>query len=99
MGRQLGSKCIHNIWIPDGSKDLTVDRLLYRKNLKESLDQIFEYKTNDDYMLDSIECKLFGIGSESYVGWFARVLYGLRRCQQQNDYLGFWSLPSNRSDF
>jgi len=67
MGRQLGSKCIHNIWIPDGSKDITVDRLLYRKNLKESLDKIFEYKTNDDYMLDSIECKLFGIGSESYV--------------------------------
>ena len=67
MGRQLGTKCIHNIWIPDGSKDMTIDRLLYRKNLKESLDKIFEYKTNDDYMLDSIECKLFGIGSESYV--------------------------------
>lgn len=67
MGRQLGSKCIHNIWIPDGSKDLTVDRLLYRKNLKESLDKIFEYKTNDEFMLDSIECKLFGIGSETYV--------------------------------
>ena len=67
MGRQLGTKCIHNIWIPDGSKDLTVDRLLYRQNLKDSLDKIFEYKTNDDYMLDSIECKLFGIGSESYV--------------------------------
>lgn len=67
MGRQLGSKCIHNIWIPDGSKDLTVDRLAYRKNLKDSLDKIFEYKTNDEYMLDSIECKLFGIGSESYV--------------------------------
>lgn len=67
MGRQLGSKCIHNIWIPDGSKDVTVDRLLYRKNLKDSLDKIFEYETNDEYMLDSIECKLFGIGSESYV--------------------------------
>lgn len=67
MGRQLGSKCIHNIWIPDGSKDLTVDRLLYRKNLKESLDKIFEYKSNDEFMLDSIESKLFGIGSESYV--------------------------------
>ena len=67
MGRQLNSRCIHNIWIPDGSKDITVDRLLYRKNLKESLDKIFETKTNDDYMLDSIECKLFGIGSESYV--------------------------------
>ena len=67
MGRQLGSPCIHNIWIPDGSKDITVDRILYRKNLKESLDKIFETKTNQEYMRDSIECKLFGIGSESYV--------------------------------
>lgn len=66
MGRQLGSTCMHNIWVPDGAKDNTVDRLLYRKNLKESLDEIFEYKTNDQYMLDSIECKLFGIGLESY---------------------------------
>ncbi|MDP4238311.1 MAG: L-rhamnose isomerase [Bacteroidota bacterium] len=67
IGRQLGSRCIHNIWIPDGSKDLTVDRSFYRQNLKDSLDKVFEYKTNDNYMLDSIECKLFGIGSESYV--------------------------------
>jgi L-rhamnose isomerase len=66
MGRQLGSKCMHNIWIPDGSKDLTVDRLQYRQNLKDSLDKIFEYKTNDEYMLDCIESKLFGIGAESY---------------------------------
>lgn len=66
MGRQLGSKCMHNIWIPDGSKDLTVDRLQYRRNLKDSLDKIFEYKTNDEYMKDCIESKLFGIGAESY---------------------------------
>lgn len=66
MGRQLGSKCMHNIWIPDGSKDLTVDRLQYRQNLKDSLDKIFEYKTNDEYMKDCIESKLFGIGAESY---------------------------------
>ena len=66
MGKQLGSKCMHNIWIPDGSKDVTVNRLAYRKNLKESLDTIFEYKTNDEYMLDCIESKLFGIGAESY---------------------------------
>ena len=67
IGRQLNSTCIHNIWIPDGSKDITVDRFLYRKNLKESLDKIFETVTNQEYMHDSIECKLFGIGSESYV--------------------------------
>ena len=66
MGRQLGSKCMHNIWIPDGSKDVTVKRLEYRANLKDSLDKIFEYKTNDEYMLDCIESKVFGIGVESY---------------------------------
>lgn len=66
MGRQLGSKCMHNIWIPDGSKDVTVNRLQYRQNLKDSLDKIFEYKTNDVYMKDCIESKLFGIGAESY---------------------------------
>lgn len=66
MGRQLGSKCMHNIWIPDGSKDVTVNRLKYRENLKNSLDKIFEHKTNDEYMKDCIESKLFGIGAESY---------------------------------
>jgi L-rhamnose isomerase len=67
MGKEIGSKCIHNIWIPDGSKDITVNRYAYRKNLKESLDKIFEMKTDDKLMRDAIECKLFGIGSESYV--------------------------------
>ena len=67
FGKELGSKAIHNIWIPDGSKDITVNRYAYRKNLKESLDKIFEMKTDDKLMRDAIECKLFGIGSESYV--------------------------------
>jgi L-rhamnose isomerase len=66
MGRQLGSKCMHNIWIPDGSKDVTVNRLQYRQNLKDSLDKIFEYKTNDIYMKDCIESKVFGIGLENF---------------------------------
>ncbi|OIP83837.1 MAG: L-rhamnose isomerase [Porphyromonadaceae bacterium CG2_30_38_12] len=80
MGRQLGSKCMHNIWIPDGSKDITVNRLQYRKNLKESLDTIFEYKTDDNLMRDCIESKLFGIGAESYtVGSHEFYLgYGVR---------------------
>ena len=65
MGKQLGSDCIHNIWAPDGSKDITVDRYAYRKNLSDSLDKIFEKSFTD--MKDCIECKLFGLGSESYV--------------------------------
>jgi L-rhamnose isomerase len=67
FGKELGAKAIHNIWIPDGSKDITVNRYAYRKNLKDSLDKIFEMKTDDKLMRDCIECKLFGIGSESYV--------------------------------
>jgi L-rhamnose isomerase len=67
FGRKLGQSCVHNIWIPDGSKDLTVDRLKHRELLAESLDAIFQVKYDKKNMRDSLESKLFGIGSESYV--------------------------------
>jgi L-rhamnose isomerase len=65
MGRQLGKACIHNIWIPDGSKDIPVDRYTHRALLKRSLDEIFAAEYSPDYLKDSIESKLFGIGAES----------------------------------
>jgi len=64
MGRRQGDPCIMNLWIHDGSKDLTVNRLKYREILKASLDEIFKQKY--DNMKDCIEAKLFGIGLESY---------------------------------
>ena len=64
MGKYQGSPCVMNLWIHDGSKDQTVNRLKYRELLKESLDEIFE--TKYDNMKDCIEAKLFGIGAESY---------------------------------
>lgn len=67
MGKQLGTPAIHNIWIPDGSKDTPVDRYSLRKNLKKTLDEIFSEKYPKKYLKDSIESKLFGIGSESMV--------------------------------
>jgi len=67
MGQSLGSTCVHNVWIPDGSKDETVNRLLYRQLLEDSLDRIFETDYNNSYMVDAVESKLFGIGSESFV--------------------------------
>lgn len=67
IGQQLGSACVHNVWIPDGSKDETVNRLKHRELLKESLDRIFEVPYSEKNMLDSMESKLFGIGSESFV--------------------------------
>ena len=64
MGQRQGDPCIMNLWVHDGSKDITVNRMKYRALLKDSLDQIFatEYKN----MKDCIESKVFGIGLESY---------------------------------
>jgi L-rhamnose isomerase len=67
MGKQLGTPTVHNIWIPDGSKDTPVDRNTLRKLLKKSLDEIFTVEYPKKYLKDSIESKLFGIGSESMV--------------------------------
>ncbi|MDO5522466.1 MAG: L-rhamnose isomerase [Bacteroidia bacterium] len=67
MGRRQGDACIHNIWVHDGEKDKTVSRIQHRQLLKESLDEVFEEKISTDYLKDCVECKLFGIGSESYV--------------------------------
>lgn len=67
FGKELGQTCITNHWIPDGYKDLTVDKVTPRKILAQSLDEIFEIKIDPKYNLDSVESKLFGLGSESYV--------------------------------
>ncbi|SNX53409.1 L-rhamnose isomerase [Thermoanaerobacterium sp. RBIITD] len=67
IGKELNNQCVNNIWIPDGSKDLPANRIEHRKLLKESLDEIFAVKYEKSNMLDSVESKLFGIGSESYV--------------------------------
>ncbi|RNC65073.1 L-rhamnose isomerase [Proteiniphilum sp. X52] len=67
IGRQQGDPCIHNIWFPDGEKDKTVSRFAHRLLMKEALDDVFTEKISTDYLKDCVECKLFGIGSESYV--------------------------------
>lgn len=67
MGKALGSPTVTNVWIPDGYKDTPVDRLAPRQRLSDSLDQVFSKKLDPKHHLDAVECKLFGIGSESYV--------------------------------
>jgi len=67
MGKETGSPSIHNLWISDGMKDSTVNRGKYRKLLKESLDEIYRVEYSPKYLKDSVESKLFGIGSESFV--------------------------------
>ena len=67
FGKELGQKCVTNVWIPDGSKDIPVDRYAPRLRLKQSLDEVFAEKLDPAANLDAVESKLFGIGSESYV--------------------------------
>ncbi|MCJ7842312.1 L-rhamnose isomerase [Lederbergia sp. NSJ-179] len=67
FGRELGTPCLTNIWIPDGYKDIPSDRLTPRIRLKNSLDEIFAVEIDEAYNIDSVESKLFGIGSEAFV--------------------------------
>jgi L-rhamnose isomerase len=66
FGRELGTPCVTNIWIPDGYKDVPVDRKTPRMLLKDSLDQILAADIDPQYNLDAVEGKLFGLGAESY---------------------------------
>jgi L-rhamnose isomerase len=67
IGKALGSPCVTNFWVPDGYKDTPADRLAPRERLASSLDEIFSASVSKQHNLDAVECKLFGIGSESYV--------------------------------
>ncbi|HYE82108.1 MAG TPA: L-rhamnose isomerase [Clostridia bacterium] len=80
MGKELGTPCVMNIWVPDGMKDAAADRLGYRMQLKKSLDEILEDRYDRQYLVDALESKLFGIGVESYtVGSHEFVMgYGLK---------------------
>ncbi len=65
FGKELGSPCLHNIWIPDGFKEIPADRIGPRRRLKQSLDEIFSVKYDPAYIVDSVESKVFGIGVEA----------------------------------
>lgn len=64
MGKAQDDPCIMNIWVHDGSKDITVERKRYREILAASLDEVLEERL--DHMKASVEAKLFGIGLESF---------------------------------
>ncbi len=65
FGRELGTPAVTNVWIPDGYKDIPVDRFAPRQRLQEALDTVFAKPL--EHNLDAVESKLFGLGSESYV--------------------------------
>ncbi len=67
MGQALDNPCVTNFWVPDGFKDVPACRTGPRERLAASLDEIFAKTLDPKHNLDAVECKLFGIGSESYV--------------------------------
>lgn len=67
LGKELGTPCIHDIWLPDGMKDYPVDRIGLRKVLEDSLDAALAEEFPESRMKDAVESKLFGIGSEAFV--------------------------------
>lgn len=67
LGRLLGTPAVTNLWIPDGCKDLPVDRKGPRQRLEAALDAIYKEPIDPRENIDALESKLFGIGSESYV--------------------------------
>lgn len=98
MGKFQNDPCIMNLWIHDGSKDLTVNRYKYRQILEKSLDDIFskEYKN----MKDCIEAKLFGIALENYtVGSYDFYLgYGAKKQKIVTLDTGHFHLTENIAD-
>lgn len=66
FGEELGTASVMNTWVPDGMKDMTIDRLGYRARLLESLDDMLSEKIDERVHIDAVESKLFGIGAESF---------------------------------
>ena len=67
MGRALGGASVHNLWIPDGTKEVPIDARGYREMLRGSLDEIYAVAYEASELRDAVESKLFGLGSESFV--------------------------------
>ncbi|MDR1613664.1 MAG: L-rhamnose isomerase [Planctomycetota bacterium] len=67
LGKNQDSPCVCNLWIQDGLKDIPANRLVFRQRLLEGLDATFAEKLDERHLLDSVEPKLFGIGTESFV--------------------------------
>lgn len=64
MGKAQNDPCIMNIWVHDGCKDVSVNHMLYRTLLRNSLDEILDEKK--EWVKECVEGKVFGIGLESF---------------------------------
>ncbi len=76
FGKALGTPCVNNVWIPDGSKESPIDRAGPRERLAHALDAVFAEPIDPRHILDAVEGKLFGIGSESFVAGSHEFYFG-----------------------
>jgi len=67
FGKNQGTSAGDNIWLADGSKDYPADRLSPRERLRDALDEALSETFPAGTITDTLESKLFGIGSEAYV--------------------------------
>lgn len=83
LGRELSGPCVCNLWIPDGARDITVDRFERRALLCNSLDEVYRRNYPDTELCDSLEGKLWGVGAETFtVGSYDFYLgYALTRAK------------------
>ncbi|MEM7615725.1 MAG: L-rhamnose isomerase, partial [Pseudomonadota bacterium] len=65
IGSELGSAVVNNIWVPDGYKDMPIDRMAARARLETALDAMLADPMDTAQILDAVESKLFGIGVEA----------------------------------
>lgn len=66
FAKEMGTKSLVNIWIPDGLKDVPADRLSPRIRLRDSLDEVLACGYDKALVDVAVESKVFGIGVESY---------------------------------
>jgi L-rhamnose isomerase len=66
LGRELGSPSTCNLWIPDGARDVTVDRWQRRALLRDALDEVYKRNHPSSELRDSLEGKLWGVGAEAF---------------------------------
>lgn len=103
IGHQLGDVTVNNIWVPDGSKDIPVDRIAARRRLEASLDEVFSVPHDRAHLRDAVEPKLFGIGVEAmtvgsaefYLGYAVRK--GLLLCLDTGHFHPTESIPDKLS--
>ena len=66
LAKELGEKCVMNIWTGDGFKDIPGDRIGPRLRYKESIDEILKEEYDFNNVKPCVESKVFGIGVETY---------------------------------